>query len=69
MSGRREKLQPLDLFGNQLSTLPEAIGQLSQRLLVRTFGLIKNALHWRRGALLRYGPAIAKAAVLNWLEV
>jgi internalin A len=29
-------------------------------LLVRTFGLIKNAIHWRRGALLRYGAAIAK---------
>lgn len=25
---------------------------LVPRLLVRTFGLIKNALHWRRGALL-----------------
>src|SRR4029077_215596 len=33
---------------------------LVPRLLVRTFGLIKNALHWRRGALLRYGPATAK---------
>jgi internalin A len=33
---------------------------LVPRLLVRTFGLIKNALHWRRGVLLRYGPAIAK---------
>jgi hypothetical protein len=33
---------------------------LIPRLLVRTFGLIKNALHWRRGALLRYGPATAK---------
>jgi internalin A len=33
---------------------------LIPRLLVRTFGLIKNALHWRRGALLRYGPAVAK---------
>jgi hypothetical protein len=27
---------------------------------VRTFGLIKNTLHWRRGALLRYGPATGK---------
>ena len=27
---------------------------LLPRLLVRTFGLIKNALHWRRGALLSY---------------
>jgi internalin A len=33
---------------------------LVPRLLVRTFGLIKNALHWRRGAVLRYGPATAK---------
>ena len=33
---------------------------LVPRLLVRTFGLIKNALHWRRGALLSYGPARAK---------
>jgi internalin A len=33
---------------------------LVPRLLVRTFGLIKNALHWRRGALLSYGPATAK---------
>ena len=33
---------------------------LIPRLLVRIFGLIKNALHWRRGALLRYGPASAK---------
>jgi hypothetical protein len=33
---------------------------LVPRLLVRTFGLIKNALHWRRGALLCYGPATAK---------
>jgi internalin A len=33
---------------------------LIPRLLVKTFGLIKNALHWRRGALLRYGPATAK---------
>ena len=33
---------------------------LVPRLLVRTFGLIKNALHWRRGALLHYGPATAK---------
>jgi internalin A len=33
---------------------------LVPRLLVRTFGLIKNALHWRRGAMLRYGPATAK---------
>jgi Leucine-rich repeat (LRR) protein len=33
---------------------------LVPRLLVRTFGLIKNALHWRRGALLSYGPAMAK---------
>jgi internalin A len=33
---------------------------LVPRLLVRTFGLIKNAIHWRRGALLRYGPATAK---------
>jgi internalin A len=33
---------------------------LISRLLVRTFGLIKDALHWRRGALLRYGPATAK---------
>ena len=33
---------------------------LVPRFLVRTFGLIKNALHWRRGALLRYGPATAK---------
>jgi hypothetical protein len=33
---------------------------LVSRLLVRTFGLIKNALHWRRGALLCYGPATAK---------
>jgi internalin A len=33
---------------------------LVPRLLVRTFGLIKNALHWRRGALFRYGPATAK---------
>jgi internalin A len=33
---------------------------LVPRLLVRTFGLIKNGLHWRRGALLRYGPAMAK---------
>jgi internalin A len=33
---------------------------LIPRLLVRTFGLIKNALHWRRGAVLCYGPAIAK---------
>ena len=33
---------------------------LVPRLLVRTFGLIKSALHWRRGALLRYGPATAK---------
>jgi internalin A len=33
---------------------------LVPRLLVRTFGLIENALHWRRGALLRYGPATAK---------
>jgi internalin A len=36
---------------------------LVPRLLVRTFGLIKNALHWRRGALLRYGPATAKVWV------
>ena len=33
---------------------------LIPRLMVRTFGLIKNALHWRRGALLRYGPTMAK---------
>jgi internalin A len=33
---------------------------LVPRLLVWTFGLIKNALHWRRGALLFYGPATAK---------
>ena len=33
---------------------------LVPRLLVRTFGLIKNGLHWRRGALLRYGQATAK---------
>jgi hypothetical protein len=33
---------------------------LVPRLLVRTFDLIKNALHWRRGALLRYGSATAK---------
>ena len=33
---------------------------LVPRLLVRTFGLIRNALHWRRGALLHYGPATAK---------
>jgi internalin A len=33
---------------------------LVPRLLVRTFGLIKNSLHWRRGALLSYGPAMAK---------
>jgi hypothetical protein len=33
---------------------------LVPRLLVRTFGLIKGTLHWRRGALLRYGPATAK---------
>jgi internalin A len=33
---------------------------LVSRLLVRTFGLIKNAVHWRRGALLHYGPATAK---------
>jgi internalin A len=33
---------------------------LVPRLLVRTFGLIKNALHWRRGAMLSYGPATAK---------
>jgi hypothetical protein len=33
---------------------------LVPRLLVRTFGLIKDALHWRRGALLRYGPATSK---------
>ena len=33
---------------------------LVPRLLVRTFGLIKNPLYWRRGALLRYGPAAAK---------
>jgi internalin A len=33
---------------------------LVPRLLVRTFGLIKNAFHWRRGALLCYGPATAK---------
>lgn len=33
---------------------------LIPRLLVRTFGLIKNGLHWRRGALLGYGPATAK---------
>src|ERR1700761_5052721 len=25
-----------------------------------SFGLIKNALHWRRGALFRYGSAMAK---------
>jgi len=28
--------------------------------LVRTFSLIENALHWSRGALLRYGQATAK---------
>jgi hypothetical protein len=33
---------------------------LVPRLLVRTFALIKNELRWRRGALLRYGPATAK---------
>lgn len=33
---------------------------LVPRLLVRTFGLIRNTLHWRRGALLTYGPARAK---------
>ena len=33
---------------------------LVPRLLVRIFSLIRNALHWRRGALLRYGPATAK---------
>jgi hypothetical protein len=29
-------------------------------MLVRTFDLIKSALHWRRGALFRYGAATAK---------
>jgi hypothetical protein len=33
---------------------------LIPRLLVRTFGLVKNELYWRRGGLLRYGPATAK---------
>ena len=33
---------------------------LIPRLLVRTFGLIRNALHWRRGAVFTYGPARAK---------
>jgi internalin A len=33
---------------------------LVPRLLVRTFGLIKKKLHWRRGALFRFGPATAK---------
>jgi hypothetical protein len=41
----------------ELNVLP---APLVARLLVRTFGLIKNALHWRRGAVLRYGPATAK---------
>jgi internalin A len=33
---------------------------LIPRLLVRTFDLIRNSLHWRRGAVLTYGPARAK---------
>jgi hypothetical protein len=33
---------------------------LVPRLLVRAFGLIDKGLHWRRGALLRYGRATAK---------
>lgn len=33
---------------------------LVPKLLVRTFGLIHHSLHWRRGAMLSYGPATAK---------
>jgi internalin A len=33
---------------------------LVPRLLVRAFGLIDKGLHWRRGALFRYGQATAK---------
>jgi internalin A len=33
---------------------------LIPRFLVRTFGLVPKKIHWRRGALLHYGPASAK---------
>jgi internalin A len=40
---------------------PVVPAPLVPRLLVRTFGLIKNALHWRRGALLCYGKSLGDA--------